>query len=131
MKSEHNLILHRYSCVCTSERPYCSKKKGNFLWLIPTHLALCIHAFCSGADNCSGKHQCVSCARRELSGSVLPDFMETNVRADSDLLQSCTTGQNINNIGRCRSLTCVLLSTYEQFSLYLCVCMLYPTETFL
>lgn len=122
-----------YPSLCTFERHSSSRKKGHFLWLIPTHLAPCIHTLSSGAGNYSGKCQCVSCARNELSGLVPPDIMEMNTHADSDLLQSCITRQNINNIGRCRSLTYFLLSTYEQFSLYLCVCvfMLYPTETFL
>lgn len=131
MESEHNLVFTNYMeypSIFMSERHSCSRKKGHFFWLIPTDLAPCIHTRCSGADNYSGKCHCVCCARKQLSGLVLPDIMETNVHAGSDLLQTCTTRQNINKLGRCRSLTYVLLATYEQLSLYLCVCMLYPTE---
>lgn len=119
-----------YPSVCTSERRSCSRKKGHLLWLILTHIARCIHTLALGA-NYSGVCQCISCPREELSALVPPDTMETNVRADSDLLQSCTTRLNINNIGRYRSLTYILLCTYEQFSLYLCVCMFSSPETFL
>lgn len=119
MELEHNLILHHYPCA--SERGCWSRKKGQFHWLIPTHLAPCIRTVCSGADSCSGKPQCVSCARKELSDGI-PSEMETNVCADSDFLESGTTRQNINNIGRCRPLTLCFtfhLWTVQPFS---CVC---------